>query len=84
MRKVKTIKAETKQVDFLTPEQAKEFLKALDIAPLQWQCMMTILILEGLRRGEVVGVQWSDIDFDKNTISVNRSVARCNCWNAKK
>ena len=36
--------------------------------------MMTILILEGLRRGEVVGLQWSDIDFEKCTISVNRSV----------
>ena len=74
MRKVKPIKAEAKQVDFLTPEQAKVFLAALDNAPLRWRCMMTILILEGLRRGEVVGLQWSDIDFEKCTISVNRSV----------
>lgn len=74
MRKVKPIKAEAKQVDFLTPEQAKVFLAALDDAPLRWRCMMTILILEGLRRGEVVGLQWSDIDFEKCTISVNRSV----------
>lgn len=74
MRKVKPIKAEAKQVDFLTPEQAKVFLAALDEAPLRWRCMMTILILEGLRRGEVVGLQWSDIDFEKCTISVNRSV----------
>lgn len=74
MRKVKPIKAEAKQVDFLTPEQAKVFLAALDNAPLRWRCMMTILILEGLRRGEVVGLQWSDIDFEKCTISINRSV----------
>ena len=74
MRKVKPIKAEAKQVDFLNPEQAKVFLAALDDAPLRWRCMMTILILEGLRRGEVVGLQWSDIDFEKCTISVNRSV----------
>lgn len=30
----------------------------------------------GLRTGEVNGLQWSDIDFDKDTISVERTVSR--------
>ena len=28
----------------------------------------------GLRRGELLGLQWKDIDFDAGTISVNRSI----------
>jgi len=28
----------------------------------------------GLRRGEVLGLQWSDIDFDKRTLSVNQTL----------
>lgn len=30
----------------------------------------------GLRTGEVNGLQWQDIDFEKNTISVERTVSR--------
>lgn len=36
-----------------------------------------ILILNtGLRRGELIALQWSDVDFDKKQISVNKTVAR--------
>ncbi len=31
-------------------------------------------ILSGLRRGEIFGLKWSDIDFEKNQISVNRAL----------
>lgn len=74
MRKVTPIKSDAKQVDFLAPEQAKAFLQALGNAHIRWRCMMTLLIFCGLRRGEVVGLQWRDIDFDAMTLSVNRSV----------
>lgn len=74
MRKINPIKSEAKQVDFLTPEQAKTFLQALENAPIKWRCMMNLFILCGLRRGEVVGLQWRDIDFEAKTLSVNRSV----------
>lgn len=35
-----------------------------------------VLLLEtGLRRVELLGLMWSDIDFDKGVLSVNRSIA---------
>lgn len=34
-----------------------------------------IMLETGLRRGEVLGLMWKDIDFDKHTLSVNRSIA---------
>lgn len=33
-----------------------------------------IMMFSGLRRGEVIPLQWSDIDFEKKTLSVNKSV----------
>ena len=33
-----------------------------------------LLLFTGLRRGEALALQWSDIDFDKKTISVTKSV----------
>ena len=36
-----------------------------------------ILILNtGLRRGEVIALQWKDIDFSKKQLNVNKAVAR--------
>lgn len=32
----------------------------------------------GFRRGEILGLQWSDIDFDNNTISIKRTVVVAN------
>jgi integrase len=37
---------------------------------------LTVRCFTGLRTGEANGLQWSDIDFTRNTITVNRSVSR--------
>lgn len=66
---------ENKKVNFLTPEQAKEFVKCLEKEPLFWQCFMNTLVTTGLRRGECVGLQWGDIDSDKLEIAVKRNVS---------
>ncbi|WP_439022819.1 tyrosine-type recombinase/integrase [Bacillus thuringiensis] len=28
----------------------------------------------GMRKGEILGLQWKDIDFERRTLSVNRSL----------
>ncbi len=40
-----------------------------------WRCYLYLLITTGLRRGEAVGLQWGDINHDKLTLSISRSVA---------
>jgi integrase len=35
---------------------------------------MALLLLTGMRRGEVLGLRWDDIDFAKKTIYVRRNV----------
>lgn len=55
----------------------EELLKVLDLlsreAPLS-ETLFTIAICTGLRRGELLGIHLDDIDFEKNEISVNRTV----------
>ena len=36
--------------------------------------MLNLLITTGIRRGELMGLQWGDIDLDRCVISVNRNV----------
>lgn len=63
-----------RDIDFLPLETAQEFLGALETAPLRWQGIMGCLIFLGLRRGEVCGLQWADIDFAHDAVTIRRNV----------
>lgn len=46
--------------------------------PEQLRILLILAVYTGLRKGEIVALQWSDIDFDKETLSVKRSVSVVN------
>ena len=58
---------EKKPVEFLTETEAQRFLEALQREPLKWRAYFTLLLITGMRRGEAVALQWSDIDEGKTT-----------------
>lgn len=74
MDKVTCPKLAKKKVDALTQAQAQQFIDLLPSCPLDFRCMMYLLITAGLRRGELLGLQWQDIDYDAMTISVRHNV----------
>ncbi|WP_343100989.1 tyrosine-type recombinase/integrase [Romboutsia sp. MSSM.1001216sp_RTP31141st1_G3_RTP31141_220114] len=60
--------------EVLTLEQQKLFLNAIDGHKLQ--ALFLVALGTGLRLGEILGLKWSDIDFNKSTLSVNRSLKK--------
>ena len=74
MDKVECPKLAKKQVDAFTPEQAQRFLSLLSGCPIDFRCMLTLLLTAGIRRGELMGLQWGDIDFNGLTIAIRRNV----------
>lgn len=74
MDKVDCPKLAKKPVEALTQEQAVDFLSRLDSCDMDFRCMLTLLITTGIRRGELMGLQWRDIDFEHLTISIQRNV----------
>lgn len=44
--------------------------------PTQYKVFYNIALFCGLRKGELLALHWDDIDFDKRTISVSKSVAK--------
>ena len=42
--------------------------------PLQWQTYISLAADTGLRRGELCGLQWSDIDFKAGAVTVRRNL----------
>lgn len=41
--------------------------------PLQFKVFFTLMIYSGFRRGEMLGLEWKDVDFDNNIISIRRT-----------
>ena len=53
--------------------QARQFLAALEAGPLEDRVFFTLALLTGYRRGELLGLEWPDIDFAAGVITVRRT-----------
>lgn len=58
---------------YLDNSQAIHLLQLLQDAPVHYRCAIEVLLFTGMRRGELLGLQWADIDFDTQLISIQRS-----------
>lgn len=60
----------------LTIEQQRCFMEYIANHPIyyHWWPMFTILLGTGCRIGEVLGLRWKDLDFEKRIISINHSL----------
>jgi integrase len=47
--------------------------KILTLAEEPWHTLFSVLALEGLRAGEALGLQWRDIDLDRQLLHIRRS-----------
>ena len=55
---------------FFTLEQVGKIIAA---APEPFKTMFLVLVMTGMRAGEMLGLQWTDIDFEKGLIHIRRS-----------
>lgn len=60
----------TQEPEAYTVEEVQHILSCLEREPLKWQAMIRLLVDTGIRRGECCGLQWKDVDFKGNTITV--------------
>lgn len=69
-------KRPSKEIDYMNDEDAKKFYAAADTYPdIRYKTAAMILLLTGMRRGELCRLEWSNIDFKEATITIERSVA---------
>lgn len=78
--KVTIPKGEQKEKKIYSVEEVKRFLGLLESEPLKYKVFFNLAVFSGFRRGELLGLEWKDVDFDNNIISVRRT----SCYTAQK
>ena len=68
--KIKKLKVPPQKFDFLSKEESKLLLAHLGGV---WREIVLTALKTGLRRGELVALQWSDIDWNNSTLTVRHS-----------
>lgn len=69
---LKTIPSKEKEI--YTTSESKEFVKTLlKETNIKKKLVFALLIFLGLRKSEICGLSWDNINFDYNTISINKS-----------
>lgn len=66
-------KVEHSEAHYLDEVQAAHLLDLLDDEPIVYRTMITLLLHTGLRRGELCGLEWDDINFDLSLLDVQRT-----------
>lgn len=58
---------------YLDEPDARRLLVLLQDEPIKWRAMIIFDLLSGLRRGELLGLRWQDVDFDSQTIRISQT-----------
>lgn len=78
---VKSPKVVYKESEVYDENEVQLLFQALENEPYHWRMMITLALTTGLRRGELVGLEWKHVDLDTGTVNVKQSI--CNFINGK-
>ena len=65
---------ELSKIRFLTPAESRTFLKA--VRGDRYEALYVLAITTGMRQGELLGLQWPDLDLDAGKLTIFRSLHR--------
>ena len=75
-RRVKPPKTKKPKMEFFNDDGCKfliQSLMELTGSNLKYKAAILLDIFSGVRRGELIGLEWSDVDFKNETININKS-----------
>ena len=75
-RNVTIPKVITPEKEFYSIEEAQQMFDLFqkeDSSNFKYVCFYTLAVYTGFRLGELMGLEWKDIDLNTNVISVNRT-----------
>ncbi len=72
-RRVFVPKQEQLEKEIFTLDEVRTLFANLENEPMKYQLYLMLAIYSGFRRGEMLGLEWKDVDFENNIISVRRT-----------
>ena len=72
---VKAPRPRKKEMNPLSGDQARAFLAAAREGSDRFEALYVLAVHTGMRRGELLGLQWDDVDLAAGTLQVRRSLA---------
>lgn len=72
--RTKTPKAEIKEAKYIDEAQANLLMQELEKADETHRTIIRLLLFTGMRRGELLGLKWSDVDFDRGKLKICRTL----------
>lgn len=67
----KIIKDE-ERIRYITLKEFEQFISVIDNS--MWKTFFTFAYYTGCRRGEIIALNWNDINFNKNEITINKTL----------
>ena len=71
---VSTPKYSTPEMDFYSEHEISQLLLAVNGTSLE--ALIQIAITTGMRQSEILALKWSDLDLNRNTITIQRQLRR--------
>lgn len=71
--RVKPPKHTRAQIKYYDDSQCKQLLEALEKEDLKYQTIIILTLFTGMRRGEVMGLEWNDVDLKTGFISITKA-----------
>ena len=67
------IKVHKKEIECYSPEDVEKLIEVLQNEPIKYQAIILLALDSGCRRGEITGLTWNDVDFEKSSIKINKA-----------
>lgn len=68
------LKEEKKDINVLDEKQIQRFLNAAKSKNIKVYALLATALYTGIRRGELLALEWADIDFKNSRIKINKQV----------
>jgi integrase len=73
-RKATPPKIKRKEVNYFQIEDIERIRDCLENEPIKWKVITHLLLITGARRGEIAGLKWDVVDWNKNRIHICREI----------
>ena len=71
--KIEKPKVRKKEIICYSPEEVTKLVKVLKNETIKYQAVILLALDSGIRRSELTGLTWEDIDFKNGNIKINKS-----------